>query len=56
MDDTNSPGFRKNKRLVVNVSCCEYDVIKKVARKVQNFKLKEIEEDAEGRVINGEGG
>ena len=36
--------------------CTEYDVVKKVARKVNNFKLKEYEEDHEGAVINGVGG
>jgi hypothetical protein len=31
----------------------EYDVVKKVAKKVNNFKLVEIEEDHEGGVHKG---
>jgi hypothetical protein len=34
----------------------EYDVVKKVAKKVNNFKLVEIEEDHEGGVHKGQGG
>lgn len=34
----------------------EYDVIRKVARKVCNWKLKYFEEDHEGAVRNGESG
>lgn len=37
----------------MNVYCTDYDVIKKVARKVNNFKLKELEEDHEGAVVKG---
>ena len=40
----------------MNVFCTEYEVVKKVAKKVCNFRLKEIEEDHEGGVIKGVGG
>jgi hypothetical protein len=33
-----------------------YDVIGKVAKKSLDMRLKEIEEDHEGRVVKGEGG
>jgi hypothetical protein len=39
----------------MNVYCTEYDVIKRVARRMLGFRLKEYEEDHEGAVINGEG-
>lgn len=41
-------------RLVINVGQTEYDVIKKVARKICNWRLKYFEEDHEGAVRNGE--
>lgn len=45
---------RKNKnRVTLNVFCTDYDVVKKVARKVNNFRLKEIPEDHEGGVRKG---
>jgi hypothetical protein len=40
----------------MNVFCTEYDVIKKVAKKINGFKLKELEEDHDGAIINGVGG
>ena len=40
----------------MNVCCTEYEVVKKVAKKVLNFKLKEIEEDHDGGVHKGIGG
>jgi hypothetical protein len=39
----------------MNVFCTEYDVVKRVARRMLGFRLKEIEEDHEGGVYNGEG-
>lgn len=44
---------KSNKRVVINVYCTDYDVVKKVARKVNNFKMKELEEDHEGAVVKG---
>ena len=44
------------KKITINVYCTEYDVVKKVAKKVLDFKLKEIEEDHEGAVYKGQGG
>jgi hypothetical protein len=44
------------KRITINLYCTEYDVVKKVAKKSMNYKLKEIEEDHEGAVINGVSG
>ena len=40
----------------MNVACTEYEVIKRVARRMLGFRLKEYEEDHEGSIINGEGG
>jgi tubulin polyglutamylase TTLL6/13 len=40
----------------MNVGNTIYDVIKKVAKKQLGFRLKEQEEDQDGRVIRGEGG
>ena len=40
----------------MNTYCTEYEVIKKVSKKVLNFKLKEIPEDAEGGIHKGVGG
>ena len=39
----------------MNVFSTEYDVVKKVAKKVNEFKLVEIEEDHEGGVFKGVG-
>ncbi len=44
------------KKTVINVFSTEYDVVKKVAKKVNEFKLVEIEEDHEGGVHKGVGG
>lgn len=49
-------GENPKKRLVINVSQTEYDVIKKVARKVCNWRLKYFLEDHDGAVLKGEGG
>ena len=40
-------------RLVMNVYCTEYDVIRKVARKELNFKLREYPEDHDGAIRKG---
>ena len=40
----------------MNVGNTIYDVISKVAKKQLGFRLKEQEEDQDGRVIKGEGG
>lgn len=40
----------------MNVACTEYEVIKRVARRMLGFRLKEYDEDHEGSIINGEGG
>ena len=45
--------FRKN---VMNVACTEYDIVKRVARKHLEYRLKNYEEDHDGSIINGEGG
>jgi len=41
-------------RCVMNVFCTEYEIIKKVARKVLGFKLREYEEDHDGAIRGGE--
>ena len=40
-------------RLTMNVYCTEYDVIKKVARKVLGYKLREYAEDHDGAIRRG---
>ncbi len=47
---------KANKRTCINVYCTEYDVVKKVAKKVSNFRLVEIDEDHEGGIHKGIGG
>lgn len=44
---------KSNKKVCINVYCTEYDVVKKVAKRVCNYKLKELEEDHEGAVVKG---
>lgn len=39
----------------MNVACTQYKVIKRVAKRILGFRLKEYEEDHEGAVIRGEG-
>ena len=39
----------------MNVACTEYDVVKRVAKKMQDYRLKEYDEDHEGAIIHGEG-
>jgi len=46
---------KSNKRSIINVYSTEYDVVRKVAKKVNDFKLVEIEEDHEGGVHKGVG-
>ena len=40
-------------KLIINVACTEYDVIKKVAKKMCGLKLREYEEDHDGAIRNG---
>ena len=41
-------------RLLMNIHCTEYDVIKKVARKGLGFKLRNYAEDHDGAIRKGE--
>ena len=41
-------------RLVLNVHCTDYDVIKKVARKTYGYKLKNFAEDHDGGIRIGQ--
>jgi tubulin polyglutamylase TTLL6/13 len=50
-----SPSKKKPAKIVFNLGYTVYDVIGKVAKKCLDMRLKEIEEDHEGRVIKGEG-
>ena len=54
--EVDSPTKKPAERLVINTACTQYDVIRKTARKVCNFKVKEWDEDHEGAVKKGEGG
>jgi hypothetical protein len=40
----------------MNVACTEYDVVKRVAKKNLNFRLKEFDEDHEGAIVQDQGG
>lgn len=51
-EDETKPG----QRIVINVYCTEYDVVKKVARKECNFKIREYAEDYDGAILKGESG
>ena len=56
-DDASDNSFsaeNPKNRLVINVGQTEYDVVKKVARKICNWRLKYFEEDQEGAIRNGE--
>ncbi len=44
--------FRKN---VMNVACTKYDIIKRVAKKMLGYRLKEYDADHEGGSAHGEG-
>ena len=35
----------------MNVFCCDYDVVRKVAKQMCGYKLKEFKEDFEGGII-----
>lgn len=37
----------------MNVYCTEYEVVKKVGRKVLNFRLKNFREDHDGAIRHG---
>ena len=47
-------GSEDGGRLVMNVYCTEYECIKKVARKVLGYKLREYPEDHDGAIRKGE--
>jgi hypothetical protein len=38
----------------MNIACTEYDIIDKVARRFNNFRLKEFEEDHDGAIVDGQ--
>ena len=40
--------FRKN---VINVFCTEYEIVKRIARRQMQYRLKEFDEDHEGAVV-----
>ena len=40
--------------MYMNVYCTEYDVIKKVARKVLGYKMREYPEDHDGAIRKGQ--
>jgi hypothetical protein len=40
----------------MNVACTEYDVVRRVAKKNLNFRLKEFDEDHEGAIVHDQGG
>ena len=51
--DNSFSGVDKKKRIVMNYAQTEYEVVKKVGRKICNFRMKYMEEDAAGAFING---
>lgn len=45
-------GRRENRnRVIMNVYCTEYDVVKKAARKMNKFKIIEVIENPDGGVV-----
>jgi hypothetical protein len=57
IEEPSIPEKKKYKhRITMNVYCTEYEVVRKVAKKVLNYKIKEIEEDHDGGVHKGVGG
>ena len=50
--DENNDDYTKN---VINVFCTEYDIVRRVAKRILNYRLKEYEEDHDGAIRNGEG-
>ena len=51
-----SPVLRKKpKKNMMNVCCTEYEIVKRVAKRIVGYRIKEYEEDHEGGIINGEG-
>lgn len=47
---------KKTRRPIMNVFCTDYEVVKKVAKLLRGFRLKEYKEDHDGGIINGEYG
>ena len=45
--------IEEGNRLIMNVYCTEYEVVKKVARKSLGFKLKSYHEDHDGAIRRG---
>ena len=45
---------KKIRRPIMNVYCTDYEVVKKAAKLICNFRLKEYKEDHDGGIINGE--
>ena len=45
---------KKVRRCVMNIACTEYEIIEKVAKKCNNFRIKEFEEDHDGAIVNGQ--
>jgi hypothetical protein len=43
------------RKLIVNLACTEYEIVKKCAKNIFNARLKYFFEDHEGAIINGEG-
>lgn len=41
--------FRKN---LMNVACTEYDIVRRVSKKILGYRIKEYEEDHEGAIVN----
>lgn len=58
-DDASDHSFSQENpkhRLVINVGQTEYECVKKVARKICNWRLKYFQEDHDGAIRNGETG
>ena len=46
----------KNRKPIMNVYCTDYDVVKKAAKNLCGFRIKEYPEDHDGAYIKGVGG
>ena len=46
---------KKVRKLLINIHCTEYEIVRKQAKTIFNARLKRFQEDHEGAIINGEG-
>lgn len=50
------PAGKKVRRPIMNVYCTEYDIVKKAAKVMCGYRLREKKEDHDGAIVNGQYG